>query len=83
VEVVRPIGKPRHPLVFFYSFRSPYSQLAVDRVYDIARHYGAYRSVPKGYRSVPKGYRSVPKGYRSVPKGYRSVPKGHRVYIWG
>ncbi len=50
VEVVRPIGKPRHPLVFFYSFRSPYSQLAVDRVYDIARHYGACPSVLNGHR---------------------------------
>lgn len=32
--------EPSHDLVMYYSFRSPYSQLAIERFYDVARAWG-------------------------------------------
>ena len=38
---VKPVRQPSHEIEFYYSFRSPYSQIAIKRVFRIARATGA------------------------------------------
>ena len=61
----KPARKPSHEIEFFFSFRSPYSQLAIKRVFRIARATGA--KVRRGGGEGGRGERGG--GYYQIEAG--------------